>query len=106
MAHQIVEKLDVHQAVDIVILDLRELTDVADYFVICTAESDRQATALQELLREELKQEQRQRPLSMEGEPASGWWLLDYNSVIVHIFSKHAAPSIGLRSVGKPRRWY
>ena len=68
-------------------LELTELTSFTDYFVICTAESDRQAKALKELLAEELKGEYETMPLSTEGEPASGWVLLDYNTVIVHIFS-------------------
>jgi ribosome-associated protein len=87
LAHLLVDKLEEHQAADIVMLDLREITPLADYFVICTAESERQAKALQEILREELKNEHKTRPLSTEGEPASGWTLLDYNSVVVHIFS-------------------
>jgi ribosome-associated protein len=86
----IVEKLEMHQAVDIVLLDLREITPVADYFVICTAEVERQARALQEILEEDLKKEHTTRPLSTEGESASGWILLDYNTVVVHIFSRQA----------------
>ena len=71
-------------------LDLREITPLADYFVICTAESERQAKALQEYVSEELREQHNLRPLSTEGEPASGWVLLDYNAVVVHIFSPHA----------------
>jgi ribosome-associated protein len=85
-----VDKLGEHQAADIVMLDLREITPLADYFVICTADSERQAGTLQEILIEELKKEHKVRPLSTEGEPASGWVLLDYNYVVVHIFSKNA----------------
>ena len=83
----IVNKLEEHQAVNIVLLELTDLTSFTDFFVICTAESDRQAKALKELLAEELKHEHATLPLSTEGEPASGWMLLDYNTVIVHIFS-------------------
>jgi ribosome-associated protein len=79
--------LEAHQAAQIVVLDLREITPIADYFIICTADSERQARTLQELLQVELKHEHRVRPLSTEGEPASGWTLLDYNVVVVHIFS-------------------
>lgn len=83
----IVNKLEEHQASNIVVLELTDVTSFTDYFVVCTAESDRQARTLKEVLAEELKQEFATRPLSTEGEPASGWTLLDYNTVIVHIFS-------------------
>jgi ribosome-associated protein len=86
----IVTKLEERQAANIVLLDLREITPLTDYFVICTAESDRQAGTLLEILSEELKKEHSVRPLSTEGEPASGWVLLDYNTVVVHIFSRQA----------------
>jgi len=101
LAHLIVDKLEEHQAADIVMLDLREITPLADYFVICTAESERQAKALQEILREELKKDHKTRPLSTEGEPASGWTLLDYNSVVVHIFSKQARAYYRLEELWK-----
>lgn len=90
LAHLIVNMLEERQAADIVLLDLRELTPLADYFIICTAESERQGKALQENVAVELKSEHNVRPLSTEGEPASGWVLLDYNSVVVHIFSPEA----------------
>jgi ribosome-associated protein len=88
LAHLIVELLEEHQAAGIVLLDLREITPLADYFVISTAESERQSRALAGILTENLKKQHNTRPLSTEGEPASGWVLLDYNSVVVHIFSK------------------
>jgi ribosome-associated protein len=83
----IVNILEDRLAANIVLLDLRDLTPLADYFVICTVESERQARALQETLAETLKHDHDVRPLSTEGEPASGWVLLDYNAVVVHIFS-------------------
>ena len=79
LAHVIADKLEEHQAVNIVVLELTELTSFTDFFVICTAESDRQAKTLKELLSEELRHEHVTAPLSTEGEPASGWMLLDYN---------------------------
>lgn len=101
MAHVIVGKLEAHLAADIVMMDLREITPLADYFVICTADSDRQAKSLQALLAEELKKESATRPLSMEGEPTSGWILLDYNTVIVHIFSQQARAFYRLEELWK-----
>ena len=80
--------LEEHQAVDIVLLDTRKLTPLMDFFVIATVESDRQGKMLEEIVREELKKAHNMRPLSTEGEPASGWILMDYNSVIVHLFSE------------------
>ena len=80
LAHLIVEKLEAHQAVDIVLLDLRELTPIADYFVICTADRIGRRGCCKRSWKSELKQEQKTRPLSTEGEAASGWILLDYNS--------------------------
>ncbi len=89
MAHTLVGLLEERQASDIVLLDLRELTALADYFIICTAESERQARAIQEYVAEGMKA-RNLRPLSTEGEPASGWILLDYNWVVVHVFSPEA----------------
>lgn len=101
LAHVIVEKLEAHLAASIVLLDLRDITPLADYFIICTAESDRQTRTLQEILIEELKKERGTRPLSTEGEPASGWVLLDYNTVVVHIFSQAARAYYRLEELWK-----
>ena len=90
MAREIVGKLEQHQAADIALLDLREITPLADYFVICSVDSDRQARTLQAILLEDLKKEHGERPLSTEGEPASGWILLDYNDIVIHIFSQQS----------------
>ncbi len=83
------------------VLGLTELTSYTDYFVICTAESERQAKTLKEILAEELKTEQQIMPLSTEGEPASGWVLLDYNTVIVHLFSPSARAFYRLEELWK-----
>lgn len=93
--------LEEHQAVDIVMLDLREMTPLVDYFVICSAESDRQARMLQQILAGELRDAHKTRPLSIEGEAASGWLLLDYNYVVVHIFSKSARAFYRLEELWK-----
>src|SRR5512134_2624604 len=96
-----VGKLEEHLAADIVIMDLREITPLADYFVICSADSDRQARTLLDILREDLKKEQQVLPLSAEGEAASGWILLDYNTVVVHIFSRQARAFYRLEELWK-----
>lgn len=59
---------------------------MTDYFVVATATSERQSQALVDGLLETLR-EQKVRPLYVEGNRASGWQLMDYGDVIVHIFS-------------------
>jgi len=72
--------------VDILMLDLSEVSLIADYFVIASGESDRQLRAMAEGVQQGLKDRGVQR-LSQEGAPGSGWVLLDYGAVVVHLFS-------------------
>jgi ribosome-associated protein len=60
---------------------------IADYFVICTANSDRQVRAVAEGVREQMKVIANRLPVSVEGQAQSGWVLMDYGDIIVHIFS-------------------
>jgi ribosome-associated protein len=60
---------------------------LADYFVICTGTSERQLGAITREVADTLKREARLTPLSSEGDPASGWVLLDYGDVVVHVFA-------------------
>ncbi|MBI2845234.1 MAG: ribosome silencing factor [Chloroflexi bacterium] len=71
---------------DIVILDLRPLSSFTDYFVIGSAANARQIKALSDELLEKLEKK-KEKPLNMEGGPESGWVLLDYGGVIVHLFT-------------------
>jgi ribosome-associated protein len=72
-------------AADIVMLDLRQVASFADYFVIMSAESSRQIEALEEDITQALKAEKVRR-FHREGTPASGWVLVDFSDVIIHIF--------------------
>ena len=74
------------KASDILMLDLRRMTLIADYFVVCNAQSSRQIRAIAAGISESLK-DLGERPLRMEGTPESGWLLMDFGSVIAHIFS-------------------
>ena len=73
-------------AADTVLLDAREVCSFADYFVICTGESSRQIRAISDAVSEDLKAENRL-PGHVEGTSESGWILLDYGDVIVHVFA-------------------
>ena len=72
---------------DIVLLDLGDISLFTDFFVICNGTSERQVRALAEGVREATKQEFGVFPHHVEGEPFSGWVLLDYVDVVVHILS-------------------
>ncbi len=86
LARRIVEIAEDKKAADIVLLDLSALTTLADYFVICSGGSDRQLAAIADGIVETLRDE-RVRPIGREGVAASHWVLLDYGSVIVHVFT-------------------
>jgi ribosome-associated protein len=68
------------------LLDIRSISLLADYFVICSGESERQIKAIVDEVIEKTKEDE-VRPLHIEGDPPSGWVLVDYGSVIVHVFA-------------------
>lgn len=73
------------KAGNVVVLDVREITSIADVFIICSGRSNRQVTAIAEFIQVELKKSGF-RPLSVEGKKEGHWVLLDYGHVIIHIF--------------------
>ncbi len=86
LARRIVELAEDKKAADIVLLDLGELTTLADAFVICSGGSERQISAIADGIVEGLKDE-RVKPIGREGTSESHWVLIDYGSVIVHVFT-------------------
>jgi ribosome-associated protein len=95
LAHRIVEIASDKKGNDIVMLRTAELTTMADFFVICSGRSDRQVAALSGAIVDELRKEGI-RPLGMEGRESSSWVLLDYGSVIVHVFAPEEREYYGL----------
>jgi ribosome-associated protein len=75
-------------ATDIHILDMGDLLGVTDYFVICSARNDRQLKTVADEVQERLKREQGVAPRRREGQPETGWMLLDYGIIIVHVFTE------------------
>jgi len=73
------------KALGLVVLDVQELTSVADAFIICSGRSNRQVTAIAEFIQTELKKAGIN-PLSVEGKKEGHWVLLDYGHVIIHVF--------------------
>ncbi len=75
------------KASDITLLDIREITTIADYFVICTASNSRQIQAIADAVDEKLSS-QGATIFHREGNVDAGWLLIDFSDVIVHIFGQ------------------
>ncbi len=86
MARRIVDLAEDKKAADIVLLDLAGLTTLADYFVIASGGSERQIDAIADGIASGLR-DTGIRPIGREGTPESHWVLLDFGSVIVHVFT-------------------
>ena len=73
------------KAVNVVALDVRQLTSIADVFIICSGRSNRQVSAIADHIVRELRK-QKIKPLSMEGSVEGQWVLIDYGHVVIHVF--------------------
>jgi len=82
----VVEAAADKQASDVVLLDVRGVCSFADYFVICSGDSERQISAIYDEVGHRLKREGIL-PHHHEGTIDSGWLLLDFGDIIVHIFA-------------------
>lgn len=83
------------KATDVVILNLRPITSMTDYFVICSGSTNTQVKAISDHIIKELKKA-KSRPLHVEGSSNQEWVLLDYIDVVVHIFQPHRREFYGL----------
>ncbi len=84
------------KAEEIKIFDLRGLSNMTDFFVICTGSTDLHTRAIQEAIVEELKKEEALRPWHIEGAGIGRWILIDYVDVVVHIFQPEVREFYGL----------
>jgi ribosome-associated protein len=87
MARKVVEIAEDRKAEDIVMLDIRKVSIIADYFVICTGTSERHVKAVAREIDEKLGDAGVQ-PVSIEGMGDAKWVLMDYGPVLVHIFDQ------------------
>ena len=78
------------KAIDLVELDLREILGYADYFVICSGNTDRQTKAIHDRIHEGMKKEHGVLPRRVEGLAEARWILMDYLDVVVHVFTPDA----------------
>lgn len=82
--------LDDKKASEIVILDISRVSVMADYFVICSTDSQTQSRALRELLSLELKNKYNRMPKNDQKDQSGKWVLFDYGDVVIHILHKEA----------------
>lgn len=83
----IVETLEDNKATDVVALNIKHLTDIADYMIVCTGNSTTHVKALTDKIREKLLPS-RIKPIGIEGSKSNEWMLVDFGNIIVHIMLK------------------
>lgn len=80
------------QAEDLVILDIRPVSLLTEFFVIGTADNERQVKAVTDAVVDALREEAGIKPVAIDGEPHSGWVLVDFGDLMVHVFdAEHRA---------------
>ena len=103
LVREIVVSLDKHKAADIQVIEVTEVTSLGDYFVLATGTSSTQVKALSDYVEVELE-EQGVRPNRTEGYASSSWVLMDYGTVMVHIFQPEARQFYDLERLWKDGR--
>ena len=84
------------KAFDVVALAVADLTSIADYFVLCSANSERQTQAIADSILEKLRKDEGVKPLLVEGTTPGRWILVDFGDFIFHIFTEDCRRFYGL----------
>jgi len=87
LARRAVEIAEDRKAEDIVMLDIRKVSIIADYFVICTGTSDRHVKAIAKEIDQKLG-DAGVNPINVEGLDVGEWVLMDYGAVLIHVFDR------------------
>jgi ribosome-associated protein len=90
LARRLAGLADSKKAEDIVVLDMRELVSYTDFLAICTARNERQARAIVDEVRLQVKRETDVLPGGVEGTGPDGWVVLDYLDCVLHVFTAEA----------------
>lgn len=96
LARLAVEGALAKKASDIRVMDMREVSGFADYFVLCTGDSDLQIKAIAEGIEDVIRQAHGERPWHVEGMEYRQWVLLDYVDTVIHIFDRERRVFYGL----------
>ena len=85
----VVQGMKEKKASDIVIIDLRSINNsVADFFIVCSGNSDTQVEAISQSIEEEVYKINKENPVHVEGKQNKRWMLIDYINVVAHVFQK------------------
>ncbi len=90
LARRLAELADSKKAEEIIALDMRKLVSYTDFLVICTARNERQARAIVDEVRIQVKREMGVLPGGVDGAGADGWVVLDYLDCVLHVFTAEA----------------
>ena len=100
LSQVVVQGMQGKKAFDIVVLDLREVKNsVADFFVLCSGNSDTQLDAIADSVDEEVYKQLNESPWHYEGKANKEWMLLDYVNVVAHIFKQDRREFYALESL-------
>lgn len=100
LSQAIVDGMQEKKAEDIVVMDLRSVKNsIADFFVICSGNSDTQIDAISESIEKEVHKKDKENPWHREGKENKEWVLLDYVNVVAHIFKKDKRVFYGLEEL-------
>jgi ribosome-associated protein len=99
LARSLAEIADAKKAEDVVVLDMRGLVTYTDFLAICTARSERQASAIVDEVRLRVKRESGLLPGGVDGGGEAGWTILDYLDCVLHVFTPEARERYGLEDL-------
>lgn len=93
------DAMDDRQATDLVILDIRPVSLLTEFFVIGTADNERQMRAVTDAAIDALREQAGVKPVARDGEPHSGWMLVDFGDLIIHVFDAERRAYYDLESL-------
>jgi ribosome-associated protein len=99
LARQLATIADEKKAEDVLVLDMRELVAYTDFLAICTARNERQARAIVDEVRVQVKRESGVLPGGVDGGGEAGWTILDYLDCVLHVFTPEARERYGLEEL-------
>lgn len=92
------------KAIDLVALDLRDITSFTEFFVIASGSNQRQVQAIADEISEQMKKRLNRRPIRIEGYASAEWVLLDYGDLVVHLFDKDSREFYDLERLWRDSR--